>query len=72
MMKSLEAGKECSQVTATFEGVRRRKCLDKTLDNKKEIKHERDGGVQRMMELWASAGNIENMGGIVDEEYVIR
>ena len=46
--------------------------MDKTLDSKNKIKHERDGAVQRMMELWASAENIENMGEIVDEECVIR
>ena len=46
--------------------------MDKTLDSKKKIKHERDGAVQRMVELWASAGNIKNMGEIVDEKYVIR
>ena len=67
MMKSPEIGKERSQVTAKFERVRRRTRLDKTLDSKKKIRLERDGAVVIMMNLLASAGNIGEMGDIIDE-----
>ena len=67
MMKSPEVGNERSQLKAKFERVRRRKRLDKTLDSKKKSRLERDGAVVIMMNLLASAGNIGEMGDIVDE-----
>ena len=52
---------EKARVGARFTKVRKRKCLEKTIDKKKKIKSERDDAVNEMMRVLAGAGNIGAM-----------